>query len=267
MRPRRLAFVALGALLAALPATPRELGRLSLDEGLSQSIVEAIHQDRLGFLWLATEDGLNRWDGARFTVFRNAPGEARSFPYNDLKCLDEDAQGALWVGSFGGGLNRFDPATGRVTSYRNDPADPASLPSDLVRAVRVDRDGRIWAGTQGGGLARLDPRTGRFERFRHDPRDGASLAHDDVRALLVDGRGALWPGRMAAASTGSKQRRAGSSMSPSTVGAARSSSTPSSRTDPGTSGPGRGAEGSSSSTRARGASSLARAERACRARG
>ncbi len=194
MRPRRLVLVALGALLAAFPAAPRELGRLSLDEGLSQSIVEAIHQDRLGFLWLATEDGLNRWDGARFTVFRNVPGDARSFPYNDLKCLDEDAQGALWIGSFGGGLNRFDPATGRVTSYRNDPADSASLPADLVRAVRVDRDGRVWAGTQGGGLARLDPRTGRFERFRHDPRDGASLAHDDVRALLVDGRGTLWVG-------------------------------------------------------------------------
>jgi len=188
----------LAALVALLPATaapaPVEFERLSLAQGLSQSIVEGILQDRRGFLWLATEDGLNRWDGHRFTVFRNVTGDARSLSYNDLKCLLEDRSGAIWVGTFEGGLNRFDPATGDVTRFRNDPADASSLPGNTVRALREDRRGRIWVGTQGGGLAVLDPSTGRFERFRHDARDPSSLAHDDVRALLVDRSGVLWVG-------------------------------------------------------------------------
>lgn len=186
-------------LLALVPAAAgraerTDFERLSLRQGLSQSIIEAILQDRRGFLWFATEDGLNRWDGYRFTVFRNSVADPRSLSSNDLKCLAEDRSGALWVGTFEGGLNRFDPATGSATAYRHDPADPGSLPANTVRALLEDRDGRIWVGTQGGGLARLDPRSGRFERFRHDPHAPDSLAHDDVRALLVDAGGTLWVG-------------------------------------------------------------------------
>lgn len=179
---------------AAASAAPASFEKLSLAQGLSQSIVEGILQDRRGFLWFATEDGLNRWDGYRITVFRNVAGNPRSLSYNDLKCLLEDRSGMIWVGTFEGGLNRFDPATGDVTRFRFALADATSLPANIVRALCEDRDGRIWVGTQGGGLARLDPATGRFERFRHDAADPRSLAHDDVRALLVDGDGALWVG-------------------------------------------------------------------------
>ncbi|KAA0251826.1 MAG: histidine kinase [Acidobacteria bacterium] len=188
----------LALLVVLLPPAARaarlDFERISGAQGLSQSIIEAIHQDRRGFLWFATEDGLNRWDGYRFTVFRSSVGDPRSLSYNDLKCVAEDASGALWIGTFEGGLNRFDPATGWATRYRNDPADPASLPANTVRAVLVDRDGKVWVGTQGGGLSRLDPGTGRFDRFRHDPAVPESLAGDDVRALLLDSCGVLWVG-------------------------------------------------------------------------
>lgn len=196
MRTSRRVLAAVAALLAPALArgAPASFERISRAEGLSQSIVEAIVQDRRGFLWFATEDGLNRWDGHRFTVFRSVAGNERSLSYNDVKAVLEDRNGMLWVGTFEGGLNRFDPATGEATRYAHDPADPASLPASTVRALCEDRDGRIWVGTQGGGLARLDKATGRFERFRHDAADPESLAHDDVRALLVDGRGVLWVG-------------------------------------------------------------------------
>ncbi len=189
----------LAALVAVLPATvavaePGTFERISLAQGLSQSIIEGILQDRRGYLWFATEDGLNRWDGHRFTVFRNVAGNSRSLSYNDLKCIREDRAGMLWIGTFEGGLNRLDPATGDVTRFRHDPADATSLPANIVRSLCEDRDGRMWVGTQGGGLARLDPGTGRFERFRHDAGDPASLASDDVRALLLDRDGVLWAG-------------------------------------------------------------------------
>ena len=88
MRPAGCVLSLLAGLLSAeAAALPVDVDRYSLEQGLSQSIVEAIVQDRRGFLWLATEDGLNRWDGHRFTVFRNVAGDPRSLSYNDLKCV------------------------------------------------------------------------------------------------------------------------------------------------------------------------------------
>jgi ligand-binding sensor domain-containing protein/serine phosphatase RsbU (regulator of sigma subunit) len=184
-------------LLAAawpLGGAPAEFERISLREGLSQSVIEAIVQDRKGFLWFATEDGLNRYDGYGFTVYRYQPGNPRSLSYNEIKALYEDRAGILWVGTFEGGLNRFDPAAATFTRYRHDPADPASLAANTVRCVLEDRAGNLWIGTQGGGLDRLDRATGRFAHYRHDPANPSSLAHDDVRALLEDRSGVLWVG-------------------------------------------------------------------------
>ncbi len=168
--------------------------RISLQHGLSQSIIEGILQDRKGFLWFATEDGLNRYDGYRFRVFRQVAGDTGSLSHNEVKALFEDRAGSIWAGTFGGGLDRFDPATGKFTRYRHDPRDPASLGSDIVRCIREDRSGALWVGTQGGGLDRMDPRTGSFTHLRPEPGNPASLSHDDVRAIHEDRSGILWVG-------------------------------------------------------------------------
>ncbi len=191
-----LATAALGAAATTVALEPVEADfeRLSIEQGLSQSIVERIVQDRRGFMWFVTEDGLNRYDGYRFVVFRHRADHPASLSHNELKALTEDRDGVLWVGAFAGGLNRFDPASEAVTRYLHDPADPASLAAETVRAVLAARDGSLWVGTQGGGLDRLDRASGSFEHHRHDPADPATLPHDDVRALLEDSAGALWVG-------------------------------------------------------------------------
>ena len=174
-----------------------EFERLSLEQGLSQSIVEGIVQDRIGFLWFASEDGLNRYDGYGYRVLRHDPEDSNSLSYNDLKCVVEDRDGILWIGTFGAGLNRYDPRTGKFTRYRNQPSDPASLALDIVRVLLEDRRGRLWVGTQGGGVDRLDRATGRFEHFRADRDDPRALADGDVRALYEDRAGTLWVGTAA----------------------------------------------------------------------
>lgn len=196
MRIRAALAAAVAGLVLVAPARgdPFELERLSLEQGLSQSILEGIVQDRLGFLWFATEDGLNRYDGYRFQVLRHDPDDPDSLSYNDLKCVYEDREGILWIGTFGAGLNRYDPRTGHVTRYRNDPADSSSLANDIVRALVEDRSGALWVGTQGGGLDRLDRASGRFEHFRADPADPRALADGDVRVLYEDRAGTLWVG-------------------------------------------------------------------------
>lgn len=195
---RRLRRAAMALLLAGtgpgMLEASADFERISLQQGLSQSVIESIVQDRKGFLWFATEDGLNRYDGYGFTVYRYQAGNPRSLSYNDIKTLHEDRAGLLWIGTFQGGLNRFDPATGVFTRYRNDPSLESSLAANTVRAILEDRAGNLWIGTQGGGLDRLDRAAGSFDHRRFDPGNPSSLPSDDVRAILEDRSGALWVG-------------------------------------------------------------------------
>lgn len=176
----------------------RELGfnRISLEQGLSHSTVRCVLQDHRGFMWFGTEDGLNRFDGYSFTIYRHNPADAHSISDNFIWTLLEDRSGTLWVGTNDGGLNRFDPGREQFTAYRYDPANPASLSDNNVRVLCQDSRGHIWAGTNGGGLNRLDPKTGRFTRFQHDPANPGSLCHNMVLCLFEDSDRQLWVGTL-----------------------------------------------------------------------
>jgi streptogramin lyase len=110
-----------------------KLERLSVEDGLSNAFVWDILQDRQGFLWFATEDGLNRFDGYKFTIFRHQGSGTVS--HNTIWALYEDQSGTLWVGTYGGGLNKFDQATQTFTHYQHDPKNPNSLSDNHVRTI------------------------------------------------------------------------------------------------------------------------------------
>ncbi len=188
----------LGLLHAAeLPAQIASIPfqRLSTEQGLSQGTVNCILQDRTGFIWLGTQDGLNRYDGYGFRVYENDPARPSSLPSNWISDLAEDPSGDLWVGTQGG-LARWRRATDTFERIQHDPADPASLPGNSVRALQLDGSGTLWIGTFQSGLARRVASTGEFERFRHDSSDPASLSDDRTRALHVDRDGNLWVGTL-----------------------------------------------------------------------
>ena len=172
--------------------------RMTLREGLSQSIVEGIIQDRQGFLWMATEDGLNMYDGYTFRVLRNDPMDIHSLSHNEIRTLIEDTAGTLWVGTFAGGLNRYLPSRQMFVRYRHSPDDSTSISNDIITAICQDRDGTIWVGTS-RGLNRvvLTPgtdTTARFIRYHQDPSDPSGLGNDTIRSLLQDHDGTLWVG-------------------------------------------------------------------------
>lgn len=168
--------------------------RWSIEEGLSQSVAGALLQDQEGFLWIGTEDGLNRFDGVEFMVFRSNPANPAALSNNHVTALVQAPDRTIWVGTYGGGLDRYDPATRQFHNYRHVPADPASLSDDQVQALLVDRLGMLWVGTLGGGLNRLESGSGGFLRFQHEASDPGSLSNDVVRALAADATGALWIG-------------------------------------------------------------------------
>lgn len=167
--------------------------RLGLEEGLSQSAVHTILQDRFGFLWIGTEDGLNRYDGHTFSILRPDPDDPASISDRWITCIYEDSQGYLWIGTRLGGLNRYDHETGTFTYFMNDPADPNSLASNRVNTVLEDSRGYLWVGTN-NGLDRLNRETGEFRHFRSDANILTSISSNNITALYEDSRGILWVG-------------------------------------------------------------------------
>ncbi|MFO7781065.1 MAG: two-component regulator propeller domain-containing protein [Spirochaetia bacterium] len=160
-------------------------------DGLSNSSISAIVQDRYGFLWFGTQAGLNRYDGRSVEVFEHIPFEKNSLPHNLVQTLYEDPQEpVLWVGTYQG-LSRFDMRTREFTNYGAQQG-ASSLSNAVVTSVIRDRDGVVWVGTL-GGLNRLDPETGEITRVGLSPEPG-ELPHQTVRSLFVDTENRLWIG-------------------------------------------------------------------------
>ena len=165
---------------------------ITQDDGLSQSFVYAMAQDRSGFMWLGTQEGLNRFDGHEFRILAENPAQPGALVDDGIRTLLLDSAGKLWIGTDAGGLSMLDPATGAITTYLHDPNDRASIASNLVRVVIEDSAGRLWIGTDGSGLDRLDPATGKFEHFPHDGLDPNSLAGNHVWAIVQRDDDTLW---------------------------------------------------------------------------
>ncbi|MFT4924827.1 MAG: signal transduction histidine kinase/ligand-binding sensor domain-containing protein [Phenylobacterium sp.] len=167
--------------------------RLSIKDGLSQSGVLSIVQDSKGFLWFATQDGLNRYDGFTFKVFRHYPQNPGSISNNHINTLYKDSKDQLWIGTRGG-LNRFDTNTERFVYFKHQPSDPHSLSHDNVMSISQDNKGHLWIGTYGGGLNKFDSSTAKFTHFKHDKTNANSLSHDNIFAVHQDKKGILWLG-------------------------------------------------------------------------
>ncbi len=178
-----------------------KFSHISIEQGLSQSVVFDIFQDRDGLLWFGTQDGLNKFDGYKFTIYQNDPKDViskdnyyKSLSNNSVRSICEDKNGTLWIGTESGGLNKYDKYIDKFTVYSNDPNDPYSLSSNEIRTVYEDAAGTIWIGTFGGGLNKLDKKTGKFTIYKNIKNDPRSLSNNNVMAIWEDRSGILWIG-------------------------------------------------------------------------
>ena len=157
-------------------------------------VVTALAQDKAGFIWIGTPNGLIRFDGYQFRRYAFDPADAHSIGGNFVRVLLMASDGRLWIGTDADGVSVFDPATRKFTRYAHDPNQPGSLQSGSIRSLAEGLDKEIWIGSTGGGLSRFRAATGDFVRF--DKRLGEPDAPNDARisSLHVDAKGDLWVG-------------------------------------------------------------------------
>jgi ligand-binding sensor domain-containing protein len=182
---------------------------ISIEHGLSQSTITCIMQDKKGFIWIGTRDGLNKYDGYNFKVFRNDPNDNTSISDNSVISIAEDEYSDIWIGTGSGFINRFDSKTNKFSSYRliKDPIFPeitiqmkeippcySFFDNNSITSLCPDKDGNLWAGTWGKGLFKFDIRKRKFTGHLFSMDDDNSLSSDYILSIKQDDKGFFWIG-------------------------------------------------------------------------
>jgi signal transduction histidine kinase/ligand-binding sensor domain-containing protein len=166
----------------------------SVDEGMP-TVVNYILQDKIGYLWFATNSGLYKYDGLNFTSFKHEPDDTLSLIDNTLTSLYEDKAGVLWIGTYLG-LEKFDRLKNVFTHYVPSPKDTGDNLSNDVLSVCEDKYGVLWVGTT-DGLFTFDRTKAKFSCLRYDSTDTGSISHNSINAIYEDRDGSLWFGTQA----------------------------------------------------------------------
>jgi signal transduction histidine kinase/ligand-binding sensor domain-containing protein/CheY-like chemotaxis protein len=210
--------------------------RLTTDDGLSQGHVNAIYKDQKGFMWFATDEGLNKYDGYRFTVYKNNLQNISSISNNYVYDMLEDKAGNFWIAT-ASGLDRFDrkreiftrfltngtntvrdifldskqriwlatekgmylinAAKQTYIVYRHSETGGNSISSDIIYKITEDNEGELWIATN-NGLNRFDPKTQRFQHYKNDPLNPKSIGANWIQTVYKDQKGNIWAGTLGA---------------------------------------------------------------------
>ena len=172
------------------------INHLTVESGLSNNQVHCIIQDRYGFLWIGTNDGLNRYDGYEFIVYRNNVWDTTSLSSPMVYKLVEDKNGNIWIGT-PSGLNFYDRQSDSFKRYtHNSENSNTVLENDNIISLLLDKTNSnyLWIGTDGGGLTLLDISLQRFYMFKHDTNNLNSLSGNKIYSLYQDSFKYLWIG-------------------------------------------------------------------------
>lgn len=177
---------------AIVQPAPLTIKRLTLEQGLSQSTVNAIVQDSAGNIWFGTTDGIDIYDGLEFRHLRHNPDKPSSLSDNYVRSLLASSDGFIWIGTLGGGLNRFDPKTQTFKVFRKGQGKNDLLGDD-IHCLYESKDGSIWIGRE-SGVSRYHPKDDSFEHFSHQPDNPSSPQKGVVRAIEQTSDGKMWLG-------------------------------------------------------------------------
>lgn len=172
------------------------------EQGIADRVINAVTQDKQGFIWIASYDGLTKYDGYKALVYRHISNDPHSLSDNEVYALGTDGNGVLWIGTRNG-LNRYDEQHDRFETFFHDSADENSLSANEIFSLARDKYGNIWIGTYSGGLDKLiNTEMGKgyrgsgyiFEHCRHVKNDSSSISDNQVLSLCFDSAGNGWVG-------------------------------------------------------------------------
>jgi ligand-binding sensor domain-containing protein/two-component sensor histidine kinase len=164
---------------------------LTTQNGLSHNKVNCIIQDKRGFIWLGTNDGLNRYDGAHFTTYKNTPGRTSTISGNIITDIVEDKDEILWIATADGGLTKYDyrlEPSRQFKQFKNLPGDSTSIPVNIINKIVQDTSGYLWLATSGYYVLRFDKKN---EKFISPVTKGTKT----VLALTLRKPDQIWAGR------------------------------------------------------------------------
>lgn len=166
---------------------------LTIGEGLSSNTVRCIIQDSRGFMWFGTPNGLNKYDGYGFTVYRNDPSEPDLTSCSDILSIFEDRGGDIWVGTKSCGVYIYDREKDKVVRFPLNKDSTGQFNTYNVRVILEDGERRVWVGTE-NGLYSVRKETGEIAHYQHHDADSTSLSHPTIYSILQDRKNRLWVG-------------------------------------------------------------------------
>ncbi len=171
---------------------------ITTEDGLSQSDINSIYQDREGFMWFGTHDGLNKYDGYNFSVFKPDKDQPGNISSNLIFAITGDNDGNLWIGTTGSGLNFFDRSSGKFTNYKHEKGNKQSLSNDYVNSLYIDKKNRLWIGTiKGLNMIDLTKKNDSiiFQRFSLEQESlTPSWEGNSINVVYQDSSDQLWVG-------------------------------------------------------------------------
>lgn len=167
---------------------------LDINNGISQNHILCILQDSRGFMWFGTRDGLNKYDGYQFTIYRHDAKDSASISNDFISSIVEDSKGFIWVSTRGGGINRYDRNKNNFTHFQNDPSNTNSLASNLVDGIAKDDNDNLWFCTENNGVDFYDTKLNRFTHYKHNAANNNSLCDDNTRCVIMDSEKNIWIG-------------------------------------------------------------------------
>lgn len=172
---------------------------LTAQDGLSSEKIRCLLQDQKGFIWVGTNDGLNRYDGTEVKIFQRIYGDTTSLSHNSISALYQDDSGLIWIGTNGGGLNCYDPVQDKFISYQTNPANTSGINSNRVMSIWEDEENNLWLGTGRGGLNRWNRKDSTFNYWLPVPYENntpSEQLNNSIRAIASDAKNPdrLWLG-------------------------------------------------------------------------
>lgn len=166
--------------------------QFTIDNGLSQTSINCLIQDSRGFLWIGTQDGLNKFDGYTFEIIKNEHSDSNSLSNNFINCIYEDADGNIWIGT-NLGLNKYNIYTEKFTHYLRNPQDINSIREDEIYDIYQDKSGYVWIKTE-NYLSRLNPRSNKFRHYEHYNDVFNFILVNAKFSIFEDHKNQLWVG-------------------------------------------------------------------------